>query len=206
MSDKGFPIKDLILTFEDIKGIIDKRILETFYTMYKGLMQSYTYNDDANRINSLKTNYMLVLKAFYIPPTILSDIPSSEQTFESVYKSASNNNDWWKKTNYENAYVKTLTQIRKFNGVRKEKFGSQLYALGFSRRFEVLTEYFQLDNEIILSSLFYIQHYNNEYLTNARTRQQQQQSVQEQSTQSEKQEEKPDDSKSKSFETLFNYV
>jgi len=149
--------QQLIFTKEDAERIVNEQIVEHFYMMYKGS----SVNDAAGyaqRQNKLQQDYVMVLKAFFVPPHVLAGMPTDTATANAqkdmmMLHEGVSSDAWVQKTNIERVHVETISQIAKFNGLKLEDLEQAIPLYGFGRRLSILEKYFQVRKELILRSL-----------------------------------------------------
>ncbi len=143
-------INDLKITQLDLKYILENKIIENIYTHYMG-----DGNSEPNNVQLIKNNYIMILKGFFCPLTIVKYAIN-----DTKFETPDINN-----INLFTSLEKVLTEMKRFINVQEKDFYTAIKHFGYGRRFEeVLVKNFNIHKAVLLNALFLICKVNNDNL------------------------------------------
>lgn len=149
-----------LITLSDAQVIINYRLIETFYIMYRGLSANDT-ESERRRKNLLRSYYTQVLKAFFCTSSTFTEMTEDMLVDHYEMKDELQKTIVPKETVIKNALESMKSNVTKFDGVNIKELELYFTMFGFARRFDALLSCFKVDKLYLLKALHAICGVNN---------------------------------------------
>ena len=159
-NNQSISYEPYLITLNDAQVIINYRLIETFYIMYRGLSAN-DVESERRRKNLLRSYYTQVLKAFFCTSSTFTEMTEDMYIDHYEMKDELQKTITPKDTVIRNAFDSMNSNVSRFDNVSISELEIYFTLFGFARKFDALLSCFKVDKGYLLKALHAICSVNN---------------------------------------------